>query len=117
MVIQILHFQSTEKENRLSEPHILSQSDSQASYWTFYYKNSCLYATPRICFNIIIDSKGGVGTRHLSMGTLDHNLVGPVDGSPMGAAIIVVVSVLSCVRLGFSCAASLPFLCMAGQLV
>lgn len=48
---------------------------------------------------------------------LVSNPVGPVDGSPVGDAIIVVVTVLSCGRLSFSCTASLPFLHMAGQLV
>lgn len=48
---------------------------------------------------------------------LVSNLEGPVDGSPAGAARIVVVTVLSCGRLGFSCTASLPFLRMAVQLV
>lgn len=45
------------------------------------------------------------------------NLVGPVDGSRVGAAIIVLVTVLSCGRLGFSCTAILPFLRMVGQSV
>lgn len=45
------------------------------------------------------------------------NLVGPVDGRPVGDAITVVVTVLSCGRLGFSWTASLPFLHMAGLLV
>lgn len=48
---------------------------------------------------------------------LVSNLVGPVDGSLEGEAIIVAVNVLSCGRSGFSCTASLPFLRMAGQLV
>lgn len=44
------------------------------------------------------------------------SLMGPVDGSPEGDAIIVGVNVLSCGRLGVSCTASLPFLHMAAQL-
>ena len=52
-----------------------------------------------------------------NMDILVLNLVGPVDGSPVRDAIIVVVTVLSCGRLGFSCTASLPFLRMTGQLV
>lgn len=53
----------------------------------------------------------------LNFNMLVSNLVGPVDGSPVGDAIIGVVTVLSCGRLGFSCTASIPFLHMAGQLV
>lgn len=48
---------------------------------------------------------------------LVSNSAGHVDGSPVGHALTVLVIVLSCGRLGFSCTVSIPFRFMEGKLV